>query len=346
MIGLATKIGVGLVTASVATAVLVAVITPTQAAPEQATVVGHVDGDTFDVEVDGKPERIRLINIDTPETKDPQKPIQCLGPEASAFLANMIPIGAPVRLEFDKDREDRYGRTIAATFTSDGKMVNAEMARAGLAQVVTYDDNVRFRPPIEQAWQEAAANKRGLHSPDVQCTVPAQVKTVADAVAQAPTVATQPPNLNSINLYNAADVMGAARVAAAALLQTLDHNRADITWTALTPEEQTQLEDQARTANETASREENALRRAATSASSREAQAARAAAQADADRIAREQAAAQAAEEQRAAEQAQREADVASVRDPPQNQRTGNSGHPCLPGERDGDNDGYCGEGR
>jgi hypothetical protein len=172
------------------------------------------------------------------------------------------------------------------------------------------------------------------------------VKTVADAVAQAPTVATQPPNLNSTNLYHAADLMGAARVAAAALLQTLEHNRAEITWTALTPEEQTQLEDQARTANETASREENALRRAATSASSREAQAARAAAQADADRIAREQAAAQAAEEQRAAEQAQREADVASVPDPPQNQRTGNSGHPCLPGERDGDNDGYCGEGR
>ena len=72
MIGLAAKIGVGLVTASAATVVLVAVITPTQAAPEQATVVGHVDGDTFDVEVDGKPERIRLVNIDTPETKDPQ----------------------------------------------------------------------------------------------------------------------------------------------------------------------------------------------------------------------------------------------------------------------------------
>jgi len=45
--------------------------------------VRHVDGDTFDVEVDGKPERIRLVNIDTPETKDPQKPVHCLGPEAS-----------------------------------------------------------------------------------------------------------------------------------------------------------------------------------------------------------------------------------------------------------------------
>src|SRR5918998_2611216 len=212
MLGLAARIGVGLVTARAATAVLVAVIPPTQAAPEQATVVGHVDGDTYDVDVDGTPERVRLINIDTPETKDPQKPVQCLGPEASAFLANMIPIGAPVRLEFDKDREDRYGRTISATFTSDGKMVNSEIARAGLAQVVTYDDNVRFRPPIEQAWREAASNKRGLHSPDVQCTVPAQVKTVTDAVAQAPTAATQPTNLNSTDLYKAADQMGAARV--------------------------------------------------------------------------------------------------------------------------------------
>jgi len=113
------------------------------------------------------------------------------------------------------------------------------------------------------------------------------VKTVTDAVAQAPTVATQSTNLNSTDLYNTADLMGAARVAAAALLQTLEHNRAEITWTALTPEEQTQLQDQARTAHVTASREESALRRAAISASSREAEAARAA---KADRIARQQA--------------------------------------------------------
>jgi hypothetical protein len=127
--------------------------------------------------------------------------------------------------------------------------------------------------------------------------------------------------------------MGAARVAAAALLQTLEHNQADITWTALTPEEQTQLKDQAKTANEITSRKENALRRAAISASFREAEAACVAAQAEADRIAREQALAQAAREKRAAKQAQHEVDAASVPDPLQGNRAGNSGHPCLTGK-------------
>lgn len=113
-----------------------------------------------------------------------------------------------MRLEFDKEREDSYDRTLAAAFTPEGKMVNAEMARAGLAQVITVGENDRFRPPIEQAWHEAAANKRGLHSPDVQCTFPAQVNAVSNSVGQAPTLATQPPNSTSQDLSSAADRTG------------------------------------------------------------------------------------------------------------------------------------------
>ncbi|HZZ47704.1 MAG TPA: thermonuclease family protein [Pseudonocardia sp.] len=351
MIGLAAKAGIGLLaTAGAATAVVIA-ITPSRPAPERATVAHHVDGDTFDVQVNGAEERIRLINIDTPETKDPNRPVQCLGPEASAFLANMLPIGSSVRLEFDKERQDRYGRTVAAAFTPDGKMVNAEVARAGLAQVVTYGENDRFRPSIDQAWQEAAANKRGLHAPEVPCTFPGQAKMVSDSVSQAPTLANQPTSLSSQDLKNVADRIGLVRQGAYALLYAIDNAHGDLLWLALTAAEQTQLREQVRSANDTATREEGNLHGASSSARAREDEAARAAAQAETDRIAQEQAAAQAADEKRAAARAQREAEAREVEAEATprasaNRHTGQTGHPCLPGERDGDKDGYCGEGR
>ncbi|HTK66549.1 MAG TPA: thermonuclease family protein [Pseudonocardia sp.] len=312
MIGLTVKIGVGLAaTAGVATAAVMTVAS-NQPTTEQATVVKHVDGDTFDVQINGATQRIRLLNIDTPETVDPNKPVQCLGPEASEFLAAMLPIGSSVRLEFDKEREDRYGRTLAAAFTPDGKMVNAEVARAGFAQVVTYDDNVRFRPPIEQAAEDAATNKRGLHSSDVQCTFLAQVKAVSDSVAQGPTLATQPAGTNSQGLTDAANRAGIVTGSAIALVYALDNAGSDLTWMALTVAEQAVVRSQALAAKDAATREETSLRSAATTAQTSEQQAAQAAAQAEADRVRAQQAAAQAAEERRVAAQAQRDAAAAA----------------------------------
>jgi micrococcal nuclease len=389
MIGLVAKVGVGLLATAGAVSGVVVATNPSQSPPEQAVVVHHVDGDTFDVEVNGAPERIRLINIDTPETRDPEEPVQCLGPEAPAFLANLVPLGSPVRLEFDRERRDPYGRTVAAVFTADGKMINAEVARAGLARVVTYGNKDRFRPPIEQASEEAAANGRGLHSTDVPCTLPAQAKTVNDAVYQAPVTANQPTAASSQDLYAAADRTGLARQGAVAFLITLDRVKDDMTWTALTVAEQTRILDQARTARDTTGREEDGLRSAAVAARGREdeaariaaqaeadrvakqqeaariaaqaesdrvakqQEAARLAAQAEADRVARKQAADRAAAEQRAAAAARRQAAASApiveaepAPSPSVKRHTGNTGHPCLPGERDGDNDGYCGEGR
>lgn len=104
VVGVVAKLGLGLVTTAAVGTAVVAVATPPQDNPEQVVVSRHIDGDTFEVTKDGQPERIRLLNIDTPETKDPNQPVQCLGPEASAFLANLIPTGTPLRLEFDDER--------------------------------------------------------------------------------------------------------------------------------------------------------------------------------------------------------------------------------------------------
>src|SRR3954451_3807409 len=79
-----------------------------------ATVVKVVDGDTIDVSYDGATHRVRLLNVDTPETVDPQKPVECLGPEASDYLKRRIPAGTEVRLERDVEERDGYGRELAA----------------------------------------------------------------------------------------------------------------------------------------------------------------------------------------------------------------------------------------
>lgn len=362
MPGLLAKIGIGVAAAATATTAIAVVTAP--ASTQQAVVTNVVDGDTFDVSVDGGTQRIRLIDIDTPETKDPARPVECLGPEATAFLTGLLPVGTPVRLEFDAKRTDQYGRTVAAAFAPDGRMVNAEVTRAGLAQVVIYGDKNRFHPPIEEAWRDAAANRRGLHSPDVVCTVPAQAQDLAEQVSATPGSEAVPGDQSSAAIFAAAALMGQAEGAAKSLLYRAENNTIGLIWWALTQDEQDAVLRLLRDAGSRAATESAAIQAKGTAAQQREADAARAAAQAEADRIAREQAAAAEAEQQRAAaaqaaeERRAAQAEAAEQRRFAQQApetgssgsaskpRTGQTGHPCLPGERDGDGDGYCGERR
>src|SRR5215475_9713406 len=77
-----------------------------------ATVVHTIDGDTVDVRlVNGRIERVRILGADTPETKDPRKPVQCYGPEASAFTHAQL-LNRRVRLETDAEVRDKYGRLL------------------------------------------------------------------------------------------------------------------------------------------------------------------------------------------------------------------------------------------
>lgn len=73
-----------------------------QADSEPVTVERVIDGDTIDVRLEGETQRVRLLNVDTPETKHPNEEIECLGPEATEFLEEQLPVGQEIELEFDR----------------------------------------------------------------------------------------------------------------------------------------------------------------------------------------------------------------------------------------------------
>jgi len=138
------------------------------AAQEQipATVISIVDGDTIKVQAEAGPIiTVRLIGIDTPETKHPSKPVQCFGPEASARAAELLPSGSTGALERDVQEQDRYGRTLAYVWSADGTtMVNEQLAAEGYAVLLTIPPDVRYVERFRVAQQSAREQGAGLWS--------------------------------------------------------------------------------------------------------------------------------------------------------------------------------------
>ena len=125
-----------------------------------AVVRRVVDGDT--IEISGG-ESVRLIGIDTPETKDPNRPVGCFGQEASRFTATLLPPGTPVRLVGDVEQRDRYDRLLAYVYRrADGLLVNAELLRRGYAQLLTIPPNVAHTDEFAAIARQAREGSQGL----------------------------------------------------------------------------------------------------------------------------------------------------------------------------------------
>ncbi|HHW36759.1 MAG TPA: nuclease [Bacillales bacterium] len=131
----------------------------TSSVGEKPIVTNVVDGDTLDVMLNNKEERIRLLLVDTPETKHPSKPVQPFGPEASKFAKDTLE-GKEVTVELDVSERDKYGRLLAYIWI-DGKMFNEMLLEKGLARVAyVYAPNTKY---VDQFYEiQKKAQKQGV----------------------------------------------------------------------------------------------------------------------------------------------------------------------------------------
>ncbi len=152
-----------------------------------ARIVQVIDGDTVIVLLNNRREHVRLIGIDTPESRpNPRAERQAqdrhvdqgtileLGHRASEYTRGLLPKNSTVFLEFDLEPRDRYRRLLAyAWVRRDGAkqagaknelIVNEEILKAGYAYLLTVPPNVKYRQRLAAAFTEARRNKRGLWS--------------------------------------------------------------------------------------------------------------------------------------------------------------------------------------
>lgn len=129
-------------------------------------VAGVIDGDTILVDDAGTATTVRLLGIDTPETVDPDLPVQCFGPEASAQAQELL-TGHQVWLETDPSQAtvDTYGRTLAYIWLSDNQLVNLQLIQDGYAREYTYDQPYRYQDTFQAAEAQAIVDALGLWSP-------------------------------------------------------------------------------------------------------------------------------------------------------------------------------------
>ncbi len=130
-----------------------------------------VDGDTFKL-VGG--ERVRLLGIDTPELHESKKlfrdaersgldveVIKAMGKRAYDFVRPLIE-GKNVRLEFDIEKRDKYGRLLAYVYLEDGTFVNKLIIGSGYASPLTIPPNIMHADEFKESFKAARKNNMGL----------------------------------------------------------------------------------------------------------------------------------------------------------------------------------------
>jgi micrococcal nuclease len=133
-----------------------------------ATIINVVDGDTADVRLaNGTEKRLRLIGIDTPETKHPSKPVECFGKKATQKARSML-LGEQVTLEYDdsQGRYDKYDRLLTYVILPGGTNFNEVMVEKGYAYEYTYNVPYKYQDEFKQAERLARVNERGLWAPE------------------------------------------------------------------------------------------------------------------------------------------------------------------------------------
>ncbi len=135
-----------------------------------AVVVRVVDGDTAIVRLTaplaifaaGAEVTVRLIGVNTPETVRPNTPVECYGPEASAYTHALLPPGTLLRLETDAEPRDKYGRMLVYAWLTDGRLVNELLVANGYARIMIIPPNMHYISRLRAAEQSARTANLGL----------------------------------------------------------------------------------------------------------------------------------------------------------------------------------------
>lgn len=132
--------------------------------PGSAYVVQAVDGDTLDIRINGHSDTVRLIGVDTPETHDPRKAVQCFG-KAAAIHTKTLAEGKTVRLEADSQdsNRDKYHRLLRYVYLPDGTMLNSELIQDGYGFAYTVFPFTKLEA-FRQLESQARASGHGLWS--------------------------------------------------------------------------------------------------------------------------------------------------------------------------------------
>jgi len=148
--------------------------------PAVPIVESIVDGDTIRVSFGSSSEPVRLLGIDTPESVDPSRPVQCFGVEATDRITELIPPGTELRLEVDREPRDQYGRLLAYVYrASDDLFVNSSLLVDGFAALSIYPPNDTYREQLEQLAQRAHTANVGFWSACGGADVPVDPPSVA-----------------------------------------------------------------------------------------------------------------------------------------------------------------------
>lgn len=127
---------------------------------DSVKVTRVVDGDTLEVTLKGKKQKVRLIGIDTPETKKPNTPVMYYGKEASDYTKKRLE-GKTVELEWDVDRTDQYDRLLAYVWLGD-EMFNRTLVQEGYARIATFPPNVKYVDLFKKDQETARSKGKGL----------------------------------------------------------------------------------------------------------------------------------------------------------------------------------------
>lgn len=140
-----------------------------------ARVLYVIDGDTLKIMFNGKKQSIRLIGIDTPESKKNSKAfkdsarsakdidaIVSQGKAARKYVKGLVKKGDRIKVEFDVEKKDKYRRLLGYVYLPDGRMLNDVIIRNGYASPLTIPPNVKYKKKFLRSYRYAREKRLGL----------------------------------------------------------------------------------------------------------------------------------------------------------------------------------------